>query len=122
VLWAANLAPFDVEWCFEACPEQLVLWVEASNGGLQGTNAGVGVTVWALDPQGPPVFLTTAYYDEPIPSGGITAPLAIELDPADVAGRDIKIGVDVLPNFPEGLYVECDETDNVLVIPGPDCS
>ncbi len=121
VLWAANLAPYDAQWCTETCPEALTLWVEASNSGLLDTNSGVGVSIWALDPQGPPTHVTTAYFPEAIPSGAITAPLTIELDPADVAGKDIRIGIDVLPNFPEGLYVECDETDNALVIQAPDC-
>jgi hypothetical protein len=112
---APDAVPVLVETCALECDAGLFrLVVAVGNAGLAALPAGVSVAVYAgRDTAGAP--LATALADGPIPSGGASAALVFDLDPADLPEGAITVVVDD-DGTGLGVLEECDETDNTLLI------
>ncbi len=120
VLHAPDLQVHSVSVCTELCPAELVLLVEVANAGLTEVTAGLPVGA-LLFGEGPPELLGTAYLPDALPSGAFSPPLAIHVDPATVAGGEVRVGADYVQNLPEGFHAECDEDNNWETLMGIAC-
>jgi len=121
VLHAPDVFVYEAEFCTDLCPEELILQVKVGNEGLSDIPPGLAVSVWHLPTGNVPEYAASEYLGEDLLSGTYSTPLNISLDPAQVAGEEVRVAVDVLLNLPDGLHDECDEDDNELELLAPGC-
>ncbi len=112
----ADLEPVLVGICDAACPDQLSLAFRVRNRGAEPVTAGLPVTLWSADGH----LIGVVYVPDALDPGWTSGTLEIPFDPQLVGGADMRLHVDYLSTG-EDLYVECDEDNNLVSIPGATC-
>ncbi len=118
--WGGFEAPdlfVEADVCTETCPEFSTLLLRVGDSGTAGVVAGLPLDISTDDGSGTLVYDQTVYLPDAVDAGAVSGQFAVEID-ADT--ERVRIIVDHTAQGDE-LHVECDETNNHLLLDGPFC-
>ncbi len=103
--------------CTETCPEVATVMLRVANEGTSGVLAGMPIDV-ALARGGTFSYDQTVYLPDAVDAGVLSGEIAIAV-PGDAEAVRVTLdrGYDG-----GGVYTECDEDDNEVLLPGPLCA
>jgi len=113
----ADVAPVVDGICDDNCPTELVLQFRVQNRGALDVTGGLPVTLWDDHLN---YLLGSTYVPDEIPAGWTSATLEIPFDPHEVPAGAVMLRVDRFSTG-DGVYVECDEDNNDLVLTNIAC-
>ena len=107
--------------CLDDCEDNiLVVYVRVGNGGMGALRAGLPVSAYAQDISGYRTFRHSTTVDAFIDPGETSALVRLDVDWTGYLGQDLVVVVD--DDWGISVQPECDEGNNEVLIPNPDCA